>query len=952
MGFTYDSYGNLVQSRMFLANPQKEYIGELSNPKEVSLTLNKFNLNEITFDIYQFENEEETEFYNQILSKKLIELQYWGWFQIEDAIPVQDDVMQCEVKRVKCLSLENELVDKHIDYISGVYSLYDFADREHSLLHQIVANTNWKIGHVDNDLLGKKRTFDVDNARKYNFLTTDVSKSFECAFIFDTYAKTINAYKLENVGELTDIILHASNVLKNYEQVSSGSDIVTKMRVTGADGVDIRNVNPVATNELINVDYFLKPISEGGWMTDGLVTAFNNYKSAYQGVMETYNTNRNLLRTQLGELTTLKSQLTDLEGLKKAKEEVQGTYVQLHNGTPPFGSQDYVLYLNAVNAIKEYVTQIALKRVEITTKENQVKATRAILDNIGTDLNLSNYLTQDQMDELSVFLTEGEVYQDSTFIITDSMTDEEALDMQIELMTNASNELFRASQPQITTTTTINNLFTMRDDRDSLISIEEWREKFQLGNLISLKFRNDYFSTVRLIQMKINFNNLTDIEVTFSDKNRMDDSLTQLEELLADAGRTSSALSLAKYGYDQASKQTSTIRGFINGTLDTTLNAIQNNDNQEMYQDTYGTRMRKWLPDQNGYDDCQSWWTNNILLFTSDGWKSAKTGIGQFTTPSGEKIQAVIADVICGQLLMGENLAIENESGTYTINNDGFTATNGIYSVGINPNTPSEILNVKVNGENKLYVDTTNNKLVFKGHIEAISGSFQGNITGGTINIGTKFSVDYFGNMNANSATLTNGTFSGSIIAGSIDINSRFKVDPQGLVTINSNGLIVNSNNFTLTSDGKLTCTDANITGTINATSGKIGSATFTGGTVGIHNAMTLNGALVVDYIQLNSGMVVAGGSLSIADGTLYVSGNSTIGGNLTVNGNLNISTINSATPVTSSNFSSYFTNIKNNYTYPPSSHTHGGYATSSELSTLESFVNSIHYRVTQLEMM
>ena len=92
----------------------------------------------------------------------------------------------------------------------------------------------------------------------------------------------------------------------------------------GADGFDIREVNPTATNELINVDYFLVPISDGGWMTDGLVEAFNNYKQAYADYDELYKTNISLLEIKQNELQILKSELINLESQKKIKEEIQG----------------------------------------------------------------------------------------------------------------------------------------------------------------------------------------------------------------------------------------------------------------------------------------------------------------------------------------------------------------------------------------------------------------------------------------------------------------------------------------------------------------------------------------------------------------------------------------------------------------------------------------------------
>jgi len=830
MSFVFDTNGNLVQNRVFLANPQKRYIGELSGVKEFSPSLNFNNMHEASFKIYEYENGERNEYYDDIIAKKLVEIQYVGWFEITSVNEGQDENSSFEYKQISCLSLENKLVDKNIDDINGVFALYDMSDTDNSLLHIISKLTNWKIGHLDNNLLGKKRTFAIDNAQIYNFLTTDVSKSFECIFIFNTYDKTINAYTLSNYGNLTDIVIHGRNILKGYETVSKGEDIVTKIKVVGGDGLDIRDVNPTATNYLINLNYFLVPISEGGWMTDGTVNAYKAYQTAYDNFYTTYTSNRTLLKSKLAELTTLTTQLKDLEGLKKAQEEIQGSYIQLYNGTPPIGTAEYNSYLNATNAISSYVSQIAAKKVAIKNKESEISNVRATLDNIGVNLNMSKYFTSAQLDELSDFLTEGDTYEDSTFIVTDTMSEDEKLDMKIELMQNGANELARVSQPQFTTTVSASNLFSMRDEPDSPISYSEWLSQFEVGNLITIKFREDYWVTARLIKMEIDFDNPSNIQLTFSNKNRLDNSLIQLGEITALAGRTASALSLAKFGYDQASKQVNEVREFMNGTFDATLNEMQNNNNQELLIDTYGLHMRKWLPDQNKYSDYQSWWNSYNLLFSSDGFKTIQTAVGLLTAPDGNRYYGIATPVLVGELLLGSKLNIKNTSGTYTIDNNGFSAVNGIYSVGINPNTPSEIINVKVNGTKKLYVDVATNELMFNGKltVNAINADminalnivassvksnwvYAGSIDASQIRTGTliadsvRSSWVYTGNISANQ--ITSGSISGDRIYGGtitgVTISSSYEANFKSIV-------VQGTSSATEIYGGYITCTSIN----------------------------------------------------------------------------------------------------------------------------------------------
>lgn len=733
MMLTRDYYNKINQSKLFLANPQKKYINILSGVKDLKLTINFNKISEFSFKIYEYDNGIKNSLYDKVINKRLIELQYIGWFQIQNIRESNNGIVS--YKEVECLSLENELVGKRIYDINGVFALYDFSDQENSLLHIISKETGWKIGHVDNELLTKWRTFSIDSAKVYNFLTQDVSKSFDCIFKFDTYEKTINAYLLENVGELTDIIISRKNILQQYIKESDSDDIITKLKVLGADGVDIRAVNPSGTNYLINVDYF----KTTEWMTQGLIDALNNYQTVYNSNMNQYTNKLSVLKQKQQELTILKAELIDLESQKTAEDYVVGSYINLYGTTPPIGSQEYTLYLQALNKRDSYIIQIQNKKSEIKSKENEITILENELKDINFTLEISNYFTEEQINELNIFLTENEEYQDSTFVITDEMSEEEIIELKLELMQNGIKELARASQPQFSINISASNLYTVVDDKMGL-SYKKWCEKLQLGNLLTVKFRDDYYATVRILQINFDFNKLNDIELVLSDKSRIDDKFIQLGELQADAGRSASTISLNKYGWDKAKNQTNEVREFINGTFDATKNAMQNNDNQETYFDTYGWRMRRWLPDQNKYSDYQSWWNSNTLLFTSDGWKSVQTAIGLLTAPDGQSYYGVATDVLVGNLIIGSKLNITNNAGNYIIDNNGFSATatvgSNTYSVGINPSTPADIFKISINGHNQFYIDTISNKL-----------RFSGEIFGGSININNRFKVDSEGNV-------------------------------------------------------------------------------------------------------------------------------------------------------------------------------------------------------------
>lgn len=744
MGFSFDNNGNLKQSKMFLYNSKSKPVGILNGVYNIKLEQNFHKLFELNFKIYKNINNEDNEFYESVIKSKLIEMQGINWFQILSAVEKYDDSSRETYKEVKCCPLENSLIYRKVYDINGVFNLYDVTDTSKSLLHIISAECGWGISYVSNDLLTKYRTFDIDSMEIYNLLTTKISDSFGCVFQFNSYDKTISAYLLSELEEMTDIIISKKNLLKEYIKDDSDNPIITKMRVRGADDLDIRAVN-FGRNYLVNLDYYMTD----EWVSSSLVSAYNTYKTALNNARASFNTSLATYKTKNAELTTLKAELKDLESLKSAQENIMGVSVQNHGRVPIPSDSDYTIYQNAVALVNGYVTQIVNKKNQITAKQNEINSVQLTLDSISDSIDESNYFTPEQIAEMNGFIVEGDDYEDATFVVTSETTEEEALEIKTELMQNAYEDLFIKSRPQYTFTIKATSLYTIQDDKDELIPYSEWVNQFKIGSLITLNLGSSYM-TVRLMTMIVDFDNPEEIDLVFSNKSRLDDELIQLAEIIADSGRTASSLSLKKMGYDAASKQTNQVREFMNGSLKATLNSFQTNDNQEMIYDEFGLHGRKWLPDQNKYDDRQLWINNNGILLTSDGWKTASMGLGLLTAPDGSKYYGLNTEVIVGSLLLGGKLNITNSSGTYLIDNNGFTAnaTVGVntYSVGINPSTPSDIINIKVNGVKKFYIDTATNELMFDGKLTASAVSTleinanqitAGTISGDRINGGT-----------------------------------------------------------------------------------------------------------------------------------------------------------------------------------------------------------------------
>jgi len=140
----------------------------------------------------------------------------------------------------------------------------------------------------------------------------------------------------------------------------------------------------------------------------------------------------------------------------------------------------------------------------------------------------------------------------------------------------------------------------------------------------------------------------------------------------------------------------------------------------------------------------------------------------------------------------------------------------------------------------------TANNATITGTINATSGTFSGNLSGA----GGTFS----GNLSA-----AGGTFTGALSGGTISIgsgNSIFKADSSGIYLGNATFA---SAPFRVTPGGVLTATNANVSGTINATIGSIGGWTINSDNIGFSSA---DGDTIIKPISDYLTPFVYGGSI------------------------------------------------------------------------------------------
>lgn len=461
--FSYNYFKNLKRPEVYLAFPNKSIIGAIHTyDMQGDIMANSFN--KISFNVYKYEDNDPTKFYEDIQIGKYVHLYGIGWFRINESTIINEG--NNEYKEISASSLECELGQTYLTSFGSLgidsdeqggldrYCLYNKLDEAHSILHIFLQkNPGWSIKYVDPQISTEYRNFQEDSVDSYSFLTEIVSKVYECVFIFDSYDRSVSAYKLENLGQDTNIILNYQNVIKSINMESSEDDIKTVLTVTGGNDertntpLGILDVNISGTNQIYNFSYYLS------MMSDELQAGLKKYddlckqnESEYQGKMSS-------LLSHYDELNELKNKVPDEGedstdwtkfGLRELQEKeiIYKTNMSLY-----LNDSDSELYKKNAEIHAAIEAEIKVREEQIASKQAEIEAITAQINDLV--VNLPEVLGSELYAELGPFIREDTLVDDS-FIATNSMTDREILEMQQALLKHGRSELEKICYPQFT----------------------------------------------------------------------------------------------------------------------------------------------------------------------------------------------------------------------------------------------------------------------------------------------------------------------------------------------------------------------------------------------------------------------------------------------------------------------------------------------------------------------
>lgn len=415
MVVTFDSISFDEQPRLILKTAGGTHLGVIGCATEVHLTASYNELSVLEFNVPEFIDGNRTMYYDDIVGMRLIDIPEIGVFSLTTPSEIGEGATT--YKHCSAYSLENEFTYKKITLPQTTYKFWDAQSPEDTVIGIILDTMpSWSIGYIPASIANKYRTFEVSNENCYSFLKNTAQKSYGCIIDFDTHERMINVRDIEAPVATQPVFLSLDNLARNIEVEENANEIVTRLDVNGADGLDIRDVNPTGTNKLINLDYFM----DSNNFSQSIVGKYSAWKQDCENNERSYY----VLSVEFAILTergvAQKAKLADMKGELTSLENQQAVIIS--SIAQAISSQTD---LDAINA------KISAKKAEISAKESEISSIEEERQTILSDLKSINDLcrfedrfTDEELIEIDKYIRDGDV-SDPSFVATDvvSFTD-------------------------------------------------------------------------------------------------------------------------------------------------------------------------------------------------------------------------------------------------------------------------------------------------------------------------------------------------------------------------------------------------------------------------------------------------------------------------------------------------------------------------------------------------
>ena len=416
----FDVNGLPETPQLMLKTLGDKMVGIIPGVHNLKLNIKFSEPSEISFDIPAVIDGEPNPLYDDVTGYKQIYTKCYGVYETMNPETEADGIM--EVKHVKGYSYEKTLESKKLFLEEGTFNFWNPGSPTDTVLGRILeVAIGWSVGYVSPSLIGKYRTFDQYDDYLLSFMYNHAPEKYRCVFVFDTYKKTINVYDADEERPTLPIYLDFDNLIESLGIEEKSDELVTAIRPYGSDELSIRDVNPIGTNWIYDLSYFIA----NGDIREPLASKWVSWQRSILNRQAYYRGLTGLRASSTARLLTAQTTLADLKGELETLTAQQSVTIQAHAMEITSAGKAYQQsLLNDINK------KIAAKTNEVKAQEDTIASIEQELDPsipssyagqiqaIAKELSITNYFTEAEYRELSNFLIEQDITED-TFVATD-----------------------------------------------------------------------------------------------------------------------------------------------------------------------------------------------------------------------------------------------------------------------------------------------------------------------------------------------------------------------------------------------------------------------------------------------------------------------------------------------------------------------------------------------------
>lgn len=535
-----------------------------------------------------------------------------------------------------------------------VYGADDISIREANLGLEYITNINY---YCTEDWLGKEL---YDAYMAYSKLTESKREKYselilEWSKIYDEYSDCYNKvphYEESNipiVDKQSDLPQASSKYVYDiYKVKENGSYYICKAKLVNGSTtyqweLDVDGINSFYTLPTPSIEY-----------VGGVYKVYNN--DAYDGVLYYICQSYKKDSGETGYEWVLAENKYGINLLKEKElcyKDIQEA--QVSAGFAEKTSDQYDRYLENYNKLMDIQSEIRKAESEAHTLKIKLEYYNTQMNEISKELALEKNFTPEQIKNLNPFIREDQL-KDDHYLVTSIDDDKAAFEVKQELLKSADKELAKISQPQLSFSMSLANIL-------DIPAFEPLLNNFETGNNIIVEIRPDYVVKTQILEINLNFDDMSDFNVTFGNLNSLSSQTDIHSVLLSQAVSAGKSVAESSSYWDKGASNASSVINRIEAGLIDANTTIKSTTNQAISWDSHGFHLRKYADESKStYEQEEIWMNNEKIVFTDDNWRTAKMAVGKFYDPELGDCYGIIAPNLVGKMIVGDNLVIQTEN--------------------------------------------------------------------------------------------------------------------------------------------------------------------------------------------------------------------------------------------------------------------------------------------------